>query len=210
MQSRNALGSRSALRVAPARPVVRAVAVTVSAEEDRFRLNNLGPAPGSRKRKTRKGRGHAAGQGGPCGFGMRGQKSRSGRPTRPGFEGGQIPLYRRIPKLKGIAGGMSAGQPDHVTINLKTIAEKFEEGDEVTLEVLKDKSVLNVSGREAKLGLKVLGEGELPFPLNIKAECFSASAMSKIEAAGGSADVVPGRMKWTRAAHEAKNGKKSK
>jgi len=139
---------------------------------------------------------------------MRGQKSRSGRPTRPGFEGGQIPLYRRIPKLKGIAGGMSAGQPDHVTINLKTLAEKFEEGEEVTLEVLKDKNVLNVSGRDAKLGLKVLGDGDLPFPLNIKAESFSASALSKIEAAGGSADVVQGRVKWTRAAHEAKTGGK--
>jgi large subunit ribosomal protein L15 len=135
---------------------------------------------------------------------MRGQKSRAGRPTRPGFEGGQIPLYRRIPKLKGIAGGMGAGQPDHVVINLKTLAEKFSEGDEVTLDILKDKNVLNVSGREAKLGLKVLGDGELPFPLNIKAECFSAGAVGKIEAAGGIAEALgPARKKWTRKAHEA-------
>merc|ERR1719437_412891 len=66
-----------------------------------FSLNNLKPAPGARKRKTRKGRGIAAGQGATCGFGMRGQKARSGRPTRPGFEGGQNPLYRRLPKYVG-------------------------------------------------------------------------------------------------------------
>lgn len=71
----------------------------------RFRLNNLGPQPGSKKNAKRKGRGHSAGQGGSCGFGMRGQKSRSGPGVRKGFEGGQMPLYRRIPKLRGIAGG---------------------------------------------------------------------------------------------------------
>lgn len=71
----------------------------------RFRLDNLGPQPGSRKKAKRKGRGISAGQGGSCGFGMRGQKSRSGPGVRRGFEGGQMPLYRRIPKLRGIAGG---------------------------------------------------------------------------------------------------------
>lgn len=142
-------------------------------------------------------------QGATCGFGMRGQKSRSGRPTRPGFEGGQIPLYRRIPKLKGIAGGMGAGEPDHVVVNLKTLAEKFSEGEEVSLQVLKDKNILNLSGRMSRLGLKVLGDGELPFPLNIKAETFSASAAAKIESAGGTADALgPLRKKWTRKAHE--------
>lgn len=71
----------------------------------RFRLDNLGPQSGSRKKAKRKGRGIAAGQGNSCGFGMRGQKSRSGPGVRRGFEGGQMPLYRRIPKLRGIAGG---------------------------------------------------------------------------------------------------------
>lgn len=74
----------------------------------RFRLDNLGPQPGSRKKAKRKGRGHAAGQGGSCGFGMRGQKSRSGPGVRRGFEGGQMPLYRRVPKLRGIAGGKTS------------------------------------------------------------------------------------------------------
>merc|ERR1712086_1203916 len=69
--------------------------------QEEFTLDNLRSAPGSRKRKSRKGRGIAAGQGATCGFGMRGQKSRSGRPTRPGFEGGQTPLYRRLPKFTG-------------------------------------------------------------------------------------------------------------
>ncbi|GAB4840300.1 60S ribosomal protein L15 [Ancistrocladus abbreviatus] len=73
----------------------------------RFRLDNLGPQPGSRKKGKRKGRGISAGQGKSCGFGMRGQKSRSGPGVRKGFEGGQMPLYRRIPKLRGIAGGMA-------------------------------------------------------------------------------------------------------
>lgn len=76
-------------------------------ESVRFRLDNLGPQPGSRKKGKRKGRGISAGQGGSCGFGMRGQKSRSGPGVRKGFEGGQMPLYRRIPKLRGIAGGNS-------------------------------------------------------------------------------------------------------
>lgn len=81
---------------------IQAVSVVQNA---RFRLNNLGPQPGATKKGKRKGRGHSAGQGGSCGFGMRGQKSRSGPGVRKGFEGGQMPLYRRIPKLRGIAGG---------------------------------------------------------------------------------------------------------
>ncbi|KAG1334899.1 50S ribosomal protein L15, chloroplastic [Cocos nucifera] len=92
----------------PSTPIVicRTAAVAPPTSE-RFRLNNLAPQPGSRKRNKRKGRGIAAGQGNSCGFGMRGQKSRSGPGVRKGFEGGQMPLYRRIPKLRGIAGGLS-------------------------------------------------------------------------------------------------------
>jgi large subunit ribosomal protein L15 len=135
---------------------------------------------------------------------MRGQKARSGSGTRPGFEGGQTPLYRRLPKLKGIAGGMKAGQQDHVIINLDNLASKFGEGDKVSLKVLQDKGVLNISRREAKLGLKVLGNGDLPFPLTIEAESFSKSAEKKIADAGGTAIVKKARVKWTRKLHEAK------
>ena len=95
------------------------VSLTVRASDDeRLRLHNLSPLKGSRQKKTRKGRGYGAGQGGTCGFGMRGQKARSGRGTRPGFEGGQTPMYRRFPKLKGIAGGMGAGKDKFVVVNV--------------------------------------------------------------------------------------------
>ncbi|KAG9160232.1 hypothetical protein Leryth_026508, partial [Lithospermum erythrorhizon] len=123
----------------------------------RLRLDNLGPQPGATKKAKRKGRGHAAGQGGSCGFGMRGQKSRSGPGVRPGFEGGQMPLYRRLPKLRGIAGGMKAGLPKYVPVNLKDIeAAGFKEGEEVSLESLKKKGIINPSGRERRLPLKVI------------------------------------------------------
>lgn len=132
-------------------------------------------------------------QGGTCGFGMRGQKARSGSGVRHGFEGGQTPLFRRLPKLKGIAGGqydtcvyvcstfevtrncchvaflhalvtstfclhagMSAGLPKYITVNLSTLSKKFSDGEEVSLESLTQKRMLNLSGREAKLPLKVL------------------------------------------------------
>ncbi|KAL2233363.1 50S ribosomal protein L15, chloroplastic [Sesamum indicum] len=165
----------------------------------RFRLDNLGPQPGSRKKAKRKGRGHSAGQGGSCGFGMRGQKSRSGPGVRKGFEGGQMPLYRRIPKLRGIAGGMHAGLPKYVPVNLKDIADAgFEEGEEVSLESLKKKGLINPSGRERRLPLKILGDGELDVKLNFKARAFSAAAKEKLEAAGCSLTVLPGRKKWVK------------
>ncbi|XP_057528682.1 50S ribosomal protein L15, chloroplastic [Amaranthus tricolor] len=163
----------------------------------RFRLDNLGPQPGSRKKGKRKGRGHAAGQGKSCGFGMRGQKSRSGPGVMKGFEGGQMPLYRRIPKLRGIAGGMHAGLPKYVPVNLRDIeVAGFKEGEEVTLESLKEKGIINPSGRERKLPLKILGEGELSTKLNIKTRAFSGSAKKKLEAAGCSVTLLPGRKKY--------------
>ncbi|XWS63550.1 hypothetical protein CRYUN_Cryun06bG0109500 [Craigia yunnanensis] len=173
--------------------------VSVTASIVRFRLDNLGPQPGSRKKGKRKGRGISAGQGGSCGFGMRGQKSRSGPGVRKGFEGGQMPLYRRIPKLRGIAGGMHAGLPKFIPVNLKDIETAgFQEGDEVSLESLKEKGLINPSGRERKLPLKILGDGELNVKLNFKARAFSASAKEKLETAGCSLTVLPGRKKWVK------------
>jgi large subunit ribosomal protein L15 len=200
-------GNQLQQRVAPIRAarvstaVVTANAGTAEVEE-RFRLNNLSPQPGSKRPKKRKGRGYGAGQGGTGGFGMRGQKSRSGSGIRPGFEGGQTPLYRKLPKLRGIAGGMGAGLPDYVTVNLRDL-KLFAEGEEVTLESLQEKRILNLSGRETKLPLKVLGTGELSTPLTIHAAAFSDSAKEKIEAAGGKAVEVAVKAKWTRKAHEA-------
>ncbi|KMT08312.1 hypothetical protein BVRB_6g141790 [Beta vulgaris subsp. vulgaris] len=168
-----------------------------SGQETRFRLDNLGPQPGSRKKGKRKGRGHAAGQGGSCGFGMRGQKSRSGPGVMKGFEGGQMPLYRRIPKLRGIAGGMRAGLPKYVPVNLRDIeVAGFKEGEEVSLESLKAKGIINPSGRERRLPLKILAEGEISTKLQIKARAFSESAKEKLEAAGCSVTVLPGRKKY--------------
>ncbi|EFN56964.1 hypothetical protein CHLNCDRAFT_143546 [Chlorella variabilis] len=186
-----------------ARPSIAVVSSAVAEEAERLRLNNLSPQDGARKSKNRKGRGYGAGQGGTAGFGMRGQKSRSGSGIRPGFEGGQTPLYRRLPKLKGIAGGMGAGLPDFVVVNLAQL-DKFAEGEEVTLESLEEKRIVNLSGRESRLPLKVLGTGELTQKLVIKAAAFSESAKQKIEAAGGQAVELPQKVTWTRKAHEAR------
>lgn len=182
--------------------VVQCTAQDAAASE-RLRLNNLSPQDGSRRKKTRKGRGYGAGQGGSAGFGMRGQKSRSGSGIRPGFEGGQTPLYRKLPKLKGIAGGMGHGLPDFVTINVRDLNKFAGEGGEVSLEMLKEKKLLNLSGRQDKLPLKILGTGELTGPVTVHAAAFSETARSKIEAAGGKAVEVPQKPKWTRKAHEA-------
>ena len=173
-------------------------------DDERFRLNNLSPFPGSKKVKKRIGRGYGAGQGGSAGKGMRGQNARSGGGVRPGFEGGQNPLYRRLPKLRGIAGGMGAGQPDYNVINVGLLSDRFAEGDEVTIEALAEKRILDLSGRKRSLPLKVLGDGDLDKKLTVKAVAFSKSAAEKIAAAGGEAVTIPGRKKWTRAEHEQK------
>lgn len=185
------------------RPAAASEEAAPASSEERFRLGNLSPAPGSKKAKKRIGRGYGAGQGGSAGKGMRGQNARSGGGTRPGFEGGQNPLYRRLPKLKGIAGGMGAGQKDFNVINVGVLSANFSEGEEVTLDVLAEKRVLDVSGRKKSLPLKVLGDGDIDKKLVVKAGAFSKSAEEKIAAAGGEVVVLPGKKKWTRAEYEA-------
>lgn len=127
---------------------------------------------------------------------MRGQKSRSGSGVRPGFEGGQTPLYRRVPKLKGIAGGMSAGVPKFVTVNVSQLEAECEAGSEVDIASLE--RLVGATGARTKLPLKVLGDGEIGKALTVKAASFSASAKAKIEAAGGKAVVLEGKPKWVR------------
>ncbi|WP_216920750.1 50S ribosomal protein L15 [Synechococcus sp. CCAP 1479/9] len=147
-----------------------------------FSLNSLHPQTGSRRRKLRKGRGIAAGQGASCGFGMRGQKSRSGRPTRPGFEGGQMPLYRRIPKLKHFP----VINPTHYTvINVSRLGE-LKAGSTVSLESLEQAGLVT----SPRYPLKVLGNGELKVKLTVHAAAFTASARAKIEAAGGTCEII--------------------
>ena len=147
-----------------------------------YQLNNLQPQPGSRRRKTRKGRGIAAGQGASCGFGMRGQKSRSGSPTRPGFEGGQMPLYRRVPKLKHFP---LVNPTEFTIVNVGKLAD-LKAGSTVDLDSLvKDGLVTS-----PKHPLKVLGTGELSTKLTVRAAAFTAGARAKIEAAGGSCEIL--------------------
>lgn len=145
-------------------------------------LSALAAQPGARRRKTRKGRGIAAGQGASCGFGMRGQKSRSGRSTRPGFEGGQMPLYRRVPKLKHFP---LVNPTTYSIINVGQLAE-LKSGSQVSLETLAKDGLLT----GAKSPLKVLGGGDLKVKLTVQAAAFSASARAKIEAAGGSCELL--------------------
>lgn len=98
---------------------------------------------------------------------------------------------------------MGAGLPDNVVVNLTDLAEKFAEGDTVNLASIEGKRIFNLSGRESRLGLKILGDGELPFALTIQAEKFSKSALAKIEAAGGTCQTLPKKAKWTRKAAKA-------
>lgn len=110
-----------------------------------------------------------------------------------------MPLYRRIPKLRGIAGGMHAGLPKFVPVNLKDIeAVGFQDGDEVSLESLKAKGLINPSGRERRLPLKILGDGDVSVKLDIKARAFSTVAKEKLQAAGCTLTVLPGRKKWVK------------
>ena len=147
-----------------------------------IKLNSLKANSGARRRKLRKGRGIAAGQGASCGFGMRGQKSRSGRPTRPGFEGGQMPLYRRVPKLKHFE---IINQKKFNVINVSSL-NGLKEGSTVNLDSLVKEGILT----KPKHSLKVLGNGNLKVKLTVQASAFTASAKKKIEKAGGNCEVL--------------------
>lgn len=150
-----------------------------------MRLQDAVPQKGSKTRPRRLGRGVAAGQGASSGKGMRGQKSRSGGGTRPGFEGGQMPLYRRLPKLKHFT---VINRKQYTTINVRDLAS-LAANTEVTLPSLIEAKIITAN----KGSLKILGDGELNVPLQVKAAAFTTSARSKIEAAGGSCEVVTTR-----------------
>lgn len=146
-----------------------------------MRLHELRPAPGSVKEPKRKGRGTATGQGKTAGRGQKGQGSRSGGGVRPGFEGGQMPLHRRLPKR----GFTNIFAKNYAEINVETL-NRFEDGTEVTPELLKEAKILKNLGD----GVKVLGNGELTKKLTVKATKFTESAAKKIEAAGGKVEVI--------------------
>ena len=144
-------------------------------------LSNLRPAEGSKHSDAfRRGRGHGSGNGKTAGKGHKGQKARSGAP-RPGFEGGQMPLYRRIPKR----GFTSRNHKEIVAINL-SVLERFEDGAEVSVASLIEAGVV----KNPRDGVKILGNGELTKKLTVKANAFSKAAAEKIEALGGKAEVI--------------------
>lgn len=144
-------------------------------------LSNLRPAEGSKHSDNfRRGRGHGSGNGKTAGKGHKGQKARSGAP-RIGFEGGQMPLYRRIPKR----GFKNRNTLDIVSVNVSRL-EVFDNGAEVNIETMLEKGVIS----NPRDGVKILGGGELTKKLNVTASAFSASAKEKIEAAGGKAEIA--------------------
>ena len=146
-----------------------------------MKLNELSPAMGSTHVSKRKGRGHATGNGKTAGRGHKGQKARSGGGTRVGFEGGQMPLARRIPK-RGF-NNIFAKPLDAINVSA---LERFDNGAEIDVQTLLDAGVLS----KCRYGFKVLGNGELTKALTVKAAAFSEGAKAKIEAAGGKAEVV--------------------
>ncbi|VEU43566.1 unnamed protein product [Pseudo-nitzschia multistriata] len=157
-------------------------------ENYEFTLDSLRPAPGSRKKKTRKGRGISAGQGATCGFGMRGQKSRSGRPTRPGFEGGQQPLYRRLPKFTGRPMGPGHTKKEYNLIQLDAL-NGVAPGSTCNFESLfESKAVTKSKHSTHKV---VVGREEFTAKdITVQAHAFTKSARAAIEGAGGKCELL--------------------
>lgn len=146
-----------------------------------MKLHELSPAPGSKKASVRVGRGLGSGLGKTSGRGQKGQNSRSGGGTRPGFEGGQKPLYLRLPKR----GFTNIFRKEYVEINVGTL-ERFEAGTVVDAVLLVECGLI----KNLRDGIRVLGNGELTKALTVQAAGFSASAAEKIQAAGGKAEVI--------------------
>ena len=147
-----------------------------------MKLNELRPAEGSTRESFRVGRGPGSGNGKTAGKGHKGQNARSGGGVRPGFEGGQLPLYRKLPKR----GFHNKFATEYAIVNVADLEKNFQDGDVVTLEALLAKKII----RKAFDGLKVLGDGEITKKLTVKATVFSAAAKEKITAAGGQAEEV--------------------
>mmetsp|Transcript_11930 Transcript_11930/g.15647 ORF Transcript_11930/g.15647 Transcript_11930/m.15647 type:complete len:229 (+) Transcript_11930:105-791(+) len=156
-------------------------------ENTQFTVTNLKPAPGSRPSRTRKGRGIAAGQGATCGFGMRGQKSRAGSGTRPGFEGGQQPLYRRLPKFVGKPTGPGHTKTMYNPISTDVLS-KVDAGSTVSFDSLFESKIITKS----KFGLHkfVKGSDAVSGNLTVKAHGFTASAREAIESSGGNCELL--------------------
>ena len=149
-----------------------------------LKLNDLKPVAGSTRKASRVGRGHGSGSGKTSGRGHKGQKARSGGGVRPQFEGGQMPLYRRLPK-RGFNNKRFAKH--YITVNVGDLM-RMEEGEAVTAETLAARGVISLP--KVNDGLKILGDGQLTKKLDVKASAFTATAKEKIEAAGGTCEVI--------------------
>lgn len=146
-----------------------------------MKLSELSPVPGSRKEPKRKGRGHGSGNGKTAGRGHKGQKARSGGKVRIGFEGGQMPFSRRVPKR----GFNNIFAKPLTALNLDRL-QNFDADTVVDVALLLDEGIIS----KCEYGIKILGNGEITKPLHVKAAAFSALAKEKIESAGGKAEVV--------------------
>jgi large subunit ribosomal protein L15 len=146
-----------------------------------MRLHDLGPAGGSKKRRKRVGRGIGSGHGKTSTRGHKGQNARSGGGVRPGFEGGQMPLYRRLPKR----GFTNIFKKQYAIVNVNDL-NQFEQDTKITPELMIERGLV----KKAKDGIKILGKGELNVKLHVEAHAFSESARQKIETAGGKAEVI--------------------
>lgn len=147
-----------------------------------YQLNNLKPAPGAKKNRKRVGRGPGSGSGTYAGRGLNGQGSRAGGSSHPWFEGGQMPLYRRVPKR----GFFSRNRVENQVVNLR-VFDRFEAGQEIGVDYLRSRGL--VSGRDPRV--KILGNGEISGAFTVKVHAVSDAARKKIEAAGGSIELIP-------------------
>ena len=145
-------------------------------------LYNLSPAAGSTKEAFRKGRGHGSGNGKTAGRGHKGQKARAGRGMRPGFEGGQMPLQRRVPKR----GFVNIFGKEFSIVNVSALDQSFEDGAVVDIDALIEKGLV----KKVLDGVKILGNGEISKKLTVQVNAYSEAAKQKIEAAGGKAEVI--------------------
>jgi large subunit ribosomal protein L15 len=154
-----------------------------------MRIEDLRPAPGSTKQRKRLGRGRGSGTGKTSGKGNKGLNARSGGGVRPGFEGGQMPLYRRLPKRGFLPFG---GKTEFAIVNVKDLAARFAKGSVVDPDALVSSGLIRKSGRSA---VKVLGDGDVAHALTVRVHKVSESAKQKLEAAGGRVEVLAARTK---------------
>lgn len=152
-------------------------------------LSNLHPPDGAKRKKKRVGRGEGSGTGVTSGRGNKGQKSRSGYKSKRGFEGGQMPLHRRVPKR----GFHNPFRVEYAVVNLDTLAAKFDDGVEVTPELLRESGIV----RRSRALIKVLARGEISKKLTVKAHRFSAKASQAIAEAGGAIEILSAKARST-------------